>query len=239
MAQKENRSIAHDLERFYSLLERLREIEGQGRPLKEYTGRSKLPRRGVYFFFEPGEPRTTGEGDRVVRVGTHALHLGAASTLWQRLRSHRGGAKSGGNHRGSIFRLEVGRALLARDSSELATWGLGQSAVPSIRIAERDLENEVSRFIGAMRMLWLEVDDEPSPVSKRSYIEQNSIALLSNRTGQMDMPGPDWLGRFSPQSRIRESGLWNKDYVFGEYDRAFLDVMAALSIVRPKMAERE
>ena len=71
------------------------------------------PRRGVYFFFEPGESRSlSGTGSRIVRLGTHALANGSRSTLWQRLSQHRGNAKGdGGNHRGSIFRLLVGVAL--------------------------------------------------------------------------------------------------------------------------------
>jgi hypothetical protein len=37
----------------------------------------------VYFFRESSEDRSdTGEGPRVVRVGTHALKAGARTTLW-------------------------------------------------------------------------------------------------------------------------------------------------------------
>ena len=76
------------------------------------------PRRGVYFFFENGEPRSgTGAGPRVVRVGAHGLKNGARSTLWGRLSQHRGSSRSGlGNHRGSIFRLLVGVALANRNN---------------------------------------------------------------------------------------------------------------------------
>jgi hypothetical protein len=49
----------------------------------------------------------------IVRVGTHALETGSQTTLWKRLSQHRGQARSGsGNHRGSIFRLIVGTALI-------------------------------------------------------------------------------------------------------------------------------
>jgi hypothetical protein len=30
-----------------------------------------------------------------------------------------------------------------------------------------------------MQLLWLEIDDEPSPASLRGFIERNAIALLS------------------------------------------------------------
>lgn len=102
-----------DTSRFYHLLAG---IEGRigGRPvLAACDGRMDWPQRGVYFFFEAGEQRSfSGAGDRVVRVGTHAVTDKSRTTLWARLSQHRGSAKSGGgNHRGSIFRLLVGRAL--------------------------------------------------------------------------------------------------------------------------------
>ena len=95
--------------RFYELLSRLAAALGGCRRLADCNGRMDWPQRGVYFFFEPGESRSlSGTGNRVVRVGTHALKDGSCATLWQRLSHHRGNAKGdGGNHRGSIFRLLV------------------------------------------------------------------------------------------------------------------------------------
>ena len=104
-----------DVRRFYALLDDLERRSGGKRLLGHCHGRQSWPPRGVYFFFEPGEQRTTsGSSPRVVRVGTHALKVGAKSKLWGRLRSHRGtvtGLRPGaGNHRGSVFRLHVGTA---------------------------------------------------------------------------------------------------------------------------------
>jgi hypothetical protein len=60
------------LERVYALMEELREA-GQSRLLGECSGRHGWPRRGVYFFTEPGEYRSMGPSvPRIVRVGTHA-----------------------------------------------------------------------------------------------------------------------------------------------------------------------
>ncbi|HTV26286.1 MAG TPA: hypothetical protein VMF32_00715 [Xanthobacteraceae bacterium] len=100
-----------DLLRFYDLLARLEEKIGGARVLSDCSGRMNWPQRGVYFFFEPGELRSdTGNGPRVVRVGTHALTDTSRTTLWKRLSQHRGtGNAGGGNHRGSIFRLLIGR----------------------------------------------------------------------------------------------------------------------------------
>jgi hypothetical protein len=72
-----------------------------------------MANRGVYFFFEGGELRSqSGSGGLVVRIGTHAVSVGSKSTLWGRLAQHRGSLSGNGNHRGSIFRLWVGSALL-------------------------------------------------------------------------------------------------------------------------------
>ena len=86
------------------------------------------PNLGIYFFCEAGEARSrSGAGLRVVRVGTHGLKAGSRSTLWKRLSQHRGRARdSGGNHRGSIFRLVVGMALAQQQGIDLPPpWGVG------------------------------------------------------------------------------------------------------------------
>ena len=90
-----------DLIRFYSILNPLEKTIGGARALADCRGRMKWPARGVYFFREAGENRSdTGEGPRVVRVGTHALKAGGSTTLWGRLSTHRGQLRSGGgNHR--------------------------------------------------------------------------------------------------------------------------------------------
>jgi hypothetical protein len=104
----------NDLIRFYSILDCLDRGIGGRRRLASCDGRSGWPKRGVYFFMEADEGRTdSGEGLRVVRVGTHALISSSQTTLWNRLSQHKGRkASGGGNHRGSIFRLLVGSTLL-------------------------------------------------------------------------------------------------------------------------------
>ena len=76
-----------DLGRFYRLMKMLElNIDGR-RVLGECDGNMNWPERGVYFFFEDGEKRTgSGNGDRIVRVGSHALNAGENTTLWNRLR---------------------------------------------------------------------------------------------------------------------------------------------------------
>ena len=222
---------AHDLIRFHRLLANLERKIGVPRRLSNCDGRMSWPSRGVYFFREPGEDRTdTGTGRRIVRVGSHALKTGAGTRLWTRLSQHRGRARSGGgNHRGSIFRLLVGTALIEREGAEFPSWGHGNRASRETRHAEGPLERAVSGVIGAMPFLWLDIGDEPGPNSLRGYMERNAIALLCNWGKKpLEFPSPDWLGRLCNRPLVRESGLWNQRHVTEQYDRTFLDTLERL-----------
>lgn len=221
-----------DLRQFYRLLGQLERACGGVRTLAAAHGRLNWPERGVYFFFEPGEHRShSGEGLRVVRIGTHAVSDGSKTKLWNRLSQHQGTVKSGGgNHRGSIFRLILGEAIAVRDPSQsVPTWGQGSSAVRNVRDGEIELEQRVSEAIRIMPFLWLSIDDPPSRASDRAYIERNAIALLSNfgeTTGtKIDPPSAGWLGSLSPRSRISKSGLWNQRHVDEHYDQGFLTML--------------
>lgn len=221
---------------FYEILEDLEGTVGGKRMLKNATGRVDWPERGVYFFFEPGEVQTTSSsGLRVVRVGTHALKAGSQTTLWNRLRTHRGtlsGSRpGGGNHRGSVFRLHVGTALIRRDNwpDDVASqWAKGSSANKSVRQQEYPLEQAVSHYIRGMPFLWVAVGDEPGPDSLRGYIERNVIALLSNHNfpeNPIDPQSHTWLGQWAASEQIRRSGLWNVNHVTETCDPNFLHVL--------------
>ena len=228
-----------DLLQFYDLLRTLEQLSGGYWTFDSLRGHRKLPARGVYFFFENGEQRQeSGQGPRVTRVGTHGLVQGAKSTLKGRLSQHFGQLRTGtGNHRGSIFRLLIGDALMnAHQAARLQSWGvrgsrneaemrLGTSR-ESIKDQERLLEVQVSKIARAMPFLCLDIDDPAGPKSLRGYIERNTIGLLSNygRTS-IDSPSPSWLGRNSNRERVRLSGLWNSDHVDEGYDAKFLDVL--------------
>lgn len=224
-----------DLDHFYTLLHRLEQKIGGRRRLADDGCKEALPHRGVYFFFEPGEFRGDGTTPRVVRVGTHAVSAGAKSTLWSRLRDHRGHVRGshagGGNHRASIFRFHVGTALLERGvgtpADHLHWVAQRRPKDERMREAERRIEVAVSQHIRAMPFLWLEVDDPSSKQSNRKLIEANAIGLLSNRGRPgIDTPSPDWMGRWADHPAVRESGLWNVDHVDVAYDPGFLTLLA-------------
>jgi hypothetical protein len=224
-----------DLERFYALLDRLKQSLGGTRTLATIGSIRDWPNRGVYFFFEPFEMRKeSGDGPRVVRVGTHALTASSRSTLRQRLIQHRGQASGLGNHRGSIFRLLIGEALLARgDSPRCNSWGIKgdiSQASTALKVSrdalaadEAPVERAVTKYLASMPFLWLNVDDEPGLKSQRGVIERNAIALLSNYERPIiDPPSPGWLGNSSSRSLVRDSNLWNQRHVKETHDPAFL-----------------
>lgn len=220
-----NPNYESDLNQFYELLRELEEGLGGKRRLADCHGRMAWPRRGVYFFFEPGEYRSRLTGrQRVVRVGTHGLKTGARTTLWNRLYTHRGARDGSGNHRGSIFRLLVGAALLNKHKAveDFPTWGRGSSAPKTVRAAEHDLELQVSEYLGKMTLLWVAIDDQPGPFSHRAAIERNTIALLSVFQHPLDPPSSDWLGHYSDRDAVRQSGLWNVNHTLDAYEPGFL-----------------
>lgn len=214
------------LRRFYHLMDELGERQRGPRPLAEAI--SALGNQsGVYFFFEPGEVRSdSGVGPRVIRVGTHALKPGATSTMRGRLRQH-GGTKAGsGNHRGSIYRLLTGDALMRCGlEASCASWG----TKPVAKDLEAPIEQAVSRRLAITKVSCLRIDDDPGPDSQRGFIERNAIALLSNQNKTpLDPASNDWLGHHSSRPRVRSSSLWNQNHVDESYDPVFLDDLERL-----------
>lgn len=228
-----------DVDRLYDILSRVSDAVGGPRRLGDCDGYLDWPERGVYVFLEPGARRRDGRR-RVTRVGTHAVSAGSGTSLWSRLKQHYGtGAGSsdhphGGNHRGSVYRLRVGEALIERHGlhDRYPDWGTRTGSLDrdraTVREEEYPLERRVSAYIRDQPFLWVAIDDEPGPDSDRALVEQTLIALLSNVDGeQIDRRPAHWLGRHSRSPEIRASGLWNVDHVRDEYDPAGLDRLAA------------
>lgn len=223
-----------DIDRLYRLLSDLECRLGGTRTLDTATGGQAWPSHGVYFFFEPGETRSD-DSPRVVRVGTHALTATSHTTLWQRLSQHRGNLRGsnpgGGNHRGSIFRLHVGAAVLRRDHAPqalLESW-LSKEPQPQWAAAEAEHERNVSHYIRAMPFVWLPVPTKPDGTSERGYLERNCIALLSGA----EPASPDWLGHHAVNPAISASGLWNVNHVHDQYRPKSLDRLEGYLMALP------
>ena len=208
-----------DLITFYALMG---ELERRGkRRLSEADGRMNWP--GVHFFFEPGENRScSGQGPRVVRVGSSGRPLG------KRLEEHCGTLTPPyGNHRHSVFRLLVGNALIGRDPRVgIDSWSVRKiKDVQRARLAERSLEEMVSRRIGGMSVAFVPIEDALG----RDNVKRNAIALLSGFPDRAsDPPSSNWLGRHCDREKVRLSGLWNNVHVDGVHESGFLSVFERL-----------
>lgn len=217
-----------DYKRFYEILSRLNSMPAQNIPFGSVSGKS-VHKAGVYFFFDREELTRfcCPDVNRVIRIGTHAVSKDSKSQLWQRLRTHRGNDDLSGSHRSSIFRLHVGSALLCMLGEKLSSWGVGDNASQDVRTAERALEQKVSEYMRQLKVSYLPILDRASADSDRSYIEMNSIALLTGG-GAIDWQSTGWLGNSSPTRQIFQSGLWNINYVGSDYDPRFIDVFDEL-----------
>jgi hypothetical protein len=76
-----------------------------------------------------------------------------------------------------------------------------------------------------MRVLWLEIPDEPGPLSDRAYVEKGSIGLLSRVAVLRPTKSEQWLGNWSASNKISTSGLWNLNYLYSKPDSALVDVI--------------
>lgn len=217
------------IDRFYSLMNELEEIQPK-RILTDSNGRMNWFDQGVYFFCEKNEVRKNSK-PRIVRIGTHAVSQGSKTKLWKRLRQHKGTQKGEGNHRSSVFRRLIGFALINKQNLNYPFWGVDKKLINNqIKDEEKTLEIDVSRIIGVMPFLCLQVLGDSSKDNMRAYIETNSIALLSNRNKErkIDPPLVNWLGKYSGQPNVVESGLWNSDDTEKVYNPKFLDKLEGL-----------
>jgi hypothetical protein len=196
--------------------------------LGDVNGRLEWPDRGVYFFFSLVSDLRADQPEnwRLSRIGTVGVSAGSPNTLWNRLRQHRGNVRGkyagGGNHRGSIFRLHVGRALIEKHGwhDEYPHWGEQNpdAETTTVREQEHELEQRVSEYIRDLPFLWVDVPGKPGPECDRAVIEANTIAMVSRYRRSAGPSDLNWLGYHSPKSEVYQSGLWNVRHVSDSFD---------------------
>lgn len=163
---------------------------------------SKIPKNGVYVFFEKGE---VYHGlDRIVRIGTHR----GDGNLPARLKQHLINA----NKDRSIFRKNIGRAFLNKDNdSFLEQWNWDLTArknkdkySPLLNIQKQKIvEGRVTEYMQKnLSFSVIEIEE----MEERFKCEAFLIKALS-KTKDFK-PSNNWLGLFSPINKIKESGLW-------------------------------
>jgi hypothetical protein len=171
---------------------------------------AEIPKDGIYFLFENGEHAHGGE--RIVRVGTHT----GEGQLLSRLKQH----FLTPNKDRSIFRKNIGRALLARDGDPfLSDWELDLTSraardVHASRIDRAKQESVERRVSDYMRERFsfavLSVPDKDD----RLRLESRIISTVS--LCEECLPSPSWLGLSSPKEKIRASGLWIVNELYKE-----------------------
>ena len=189
-------------------------------PLVKYPfDRERLPENGIYFFYENGEAWGHG-GDkaRIVRVGTHKegnFRLRIIEHFLPDQEKREFDHTKSAPHDRSSFRKNLGRALLGRDKDPyLKVWDVDflttakREQYGHLRNIqkERQVENEVTRLLRkdfSIRYVALEGQG-------RRMGSMGLEAALIGTLAQCDdcAPSRNWLGRYSPVGRIRESGLW-------------------------------
>lgn len=170
----------------------------------------KIPRNGIYILFENGE---IAHGmDRIVRIGTHK----GKNRLRSRLKQHF--IKE--NKDLSVFRKNIGRALLNRDKDPfLDQWEIDltsrkakekYSALIDLE-KQKEVEKRVSQYIQAnFSFVAIEVETQ----EKRLELESKIISTIS--LCDECKPSSDWLGLFSPKEKIIQSGLWVVNELYKE-----------------------
>jgi hypothetical protein len=161
-----------------------------------------IPANGIYVLFEKEE--VGHGGDRIVRVGTHTGNNQLRSRLKQHFLTK--------NKDRSIFRKNIGRAILSKESDRfLEHWDLDLTTrakreqyqgIVDLEYQSR-IEKHVSTYIqDNFSFSVFSVDAK----EKRLGIESKLISTVS--WCEECEPSSGWLGLSSPKQKIRESGLW-------------------------------
>jgi len=163
---------------------------------------SEIPKNGIYVLFEKGEVGHSEE--RIVRVGTHT----GDGRLVSRIKEHFLKEKKDR----SIFRKNIGRALLTKDDDtflEQWNWDLTTRAnkdkfLPLLDInKQKQVEKEVTGYI---QEYFSFVVFEVLTKEERLDLESKIISTIS--LCKDCNPSDVWLGNSSPIQKIREGGLW-------------------------------
>jgi hypothetical protein len=163
---------------------------------------ARIPANGIYVVFEEGEVGHGGK--RIVRVGTHT----GEGQLRSRIKQH----FLVENKDRSIFRKNIGRALLTRDADAFLTdWELDLTSAAAraehgARIDQttyQSIENQVSEYMQEnLTFAVLPVAEKDDRLTLESRIISTVAACEECQASA------HWLGQYSPKEKICTSGLW-------------------------------
>ena len=154
-----------------------------------------IPKNGIYILFEKAE--FAHSTSRIVRIGTHI----GKNKLPSRLKEH----FVNENKDRSIFRKNIGRALLNKDNDPfLKQWNKKALPPDSVDfIKQEKIEKRVTKYIQEnISFVTFQIENK----SKMLELESKIISTVS--LCDECKPSQNWLGLFSPVEKIRRSGLW-------------------------------
>ena len=168
-----------------------------------------IPKNGIDIFFEKGE--IGHNTNRVVRIGFHLAEGRLVERLVQHFES---------NKNNSVFRQHIGSCFLSEENNPyLDVWKL-QMNPKKMRekyghMIDEELEEKIERKIDAyirnnFFFSVLKVDDKDGRLNLKN--EMISTISLCNEC----RPSNEWLGLKSPEEKIKESGLWLKNNLYGK-----------------------
>jgi hypothetical protein len=161
-----------------------------------------LPKNGIYILFEDGEYGHST--NRMVRIGSHTGNDQLPSRLEQHFLKE--------NKDRSIFRKNIGRAVLSRDNDpflefwelDLTTSEAKHKYLPVLnRDKQKQIEKQVSAYI--QQHLYFVVFPVQDKIMRLEW-ESKIISTVS--WCEECRPSKRWLGNHSPKEKIRRSGLW-------------------------------
>lgn len=169
---------------------------------------TEIPLNGIYVLFEDGE-RAHGT-NRIVRIGTHTGNDQLRSRLKQHFLKE--------NKDRSIFRKNIGRALLNQDKDQfLEQWELdlttrAEKERYGLQIDHMKLK-EVEHLVSAYIQTHFQFVVFCVP-KKDDRLKWESRIISTVSLCQSCYPSPEWLGLHSTKEKIRESGLWNVNELY-------------------------
>ena len=191
-------------------------------PMVHYpTNRYSMPNSGIYFFYEKGELWGHGKSKlRIVRVGTHYKTNFASKMNDHYVEKIKIFKNKAAPKDRSIFRKNLGRAIIINENIDyLNTWNvsfaskINQNIHSSIRNVS--LEKRIEEQIGDMlkrnfSFRFIIHDDKKL---ERDYMGLESKLIGTLAQCKECTPSKHWLGNHSPIKSIRESGLWQSQYI--------------------------
>lgn len=172
--------------------------------------REEIPGNGIYILFETGE--LAHGTNRIVRIGTHT----GANQLPSRLRQH----FVLKNKDRSIFRKNIGRAILNRDHDPfLAPWELDLTSSEAKRrysgvidrVKQQQMEAQVSRYIREhFFFVVFRVDEKDQRLAWESKMVSTVSWCMECRASE------GWLGLSSPIKKICNGKLWLVNELYKE-----------------------